>query len=298
MAGYQSARTGQATEALLNRAENAIIPNNGTNDGSFATLSEGKMVIIKSVDGKTVTHSSRVTETNAVIATTDFNSTSNQGCILVVSGTNGIAPSSITASNLMTKGSASYSNDGAIPVYNLSTQTFGPSGRINNTNAVVASANFSTADAILVGMGTQNAVTNVLVNVLASKEVEIFSDANKRAIIIDRNINIGTLSSDSASITGDYATALTNAIAKKNNKLIGSILNFTYGAATQSAQIITAYINDTAVKLGAIFNTYADSGIQTKMLTISFTSGSGTYSYTVHTIFNTNETLFAVAVSE
>ena len=297
MPGYASHKTGQATEAILDRAQNCIIPNNGSDLPAFDEGTDNYLVMVKSANDKTVKPNDRgVTGTNVIMATTDFNNSSNTNYLIYASGPNAISKSA----------------------------------RVSNNNAVIAGSYFTQNNKIIVGGTAQNSVkaSSVDVGVVmklfntsqtfgADNQVPIYStsgsggfvtnfvgthDSSQNAEVIIKSdrvivnnplIGIGTLNiGGSGTITGAYATALTNAINAKNSKLIGSILNFTYNSTEQTSQIITAHKSGSVYKLSAQFNTYESSGTQVRVLVI--TCDSGSYSYEINTIYDSNITFFTV----
>ena len=107
----------------------------------------------------------------------------------------------------------------------------------------------------------------------ASAEAEIYVSSASKPTILNKNINIGTIGT-SGTLSGSYLTNLTSATTAKNKKLIGSILSFSDGSNNHNAQVIHAMQDGANYMIGAIFNTYNNSGIQMKMLTINSTSGA------------------------
>lgn len=308
--GYPSRRTGQQTEALLDVVENkcVTVANNGVVFNDYP----GRVIVVYSgtdtIDRKVVV-SERITETNAVIAGTTFSGAPNR-VLVSTSGSNEIKASTHAINDtkiIIAANDVNASDSGKMIVGSGSYNSVKPSSRVTDTNAVICSDSMVTNNSIILGSGNANQVQDTCG--IASAEVELFADSQQHPKVINRNINLGTINYSMTRSVGAVGTEsgsgtlapvnlsnITNAISAKNPKLLGSILNFTFSLTrtisetavvtsnTESAEVITVYQaanNNTTI--GAMFNTFAGSGIQTYMLTIDTSSGA----YTVTSISDT-----------
>lgn len=280
--GYQSSRTGNQTEQLLNRAAISLVPRNGAlsspgAEGTFASGTRGNLVIVNTVGDSThtpdVVASSRLTEENVVISNAGFDATSSAGKILIVaqSGSNNIAVSDIPATSLI-KAASTLATNNAVILGSTTTNGVKPSARMTDSNVVIANTAFSARNKILMGGGSSNVATDQA-DGLVSVEGEIYVDSNSRPTILNKNIDIGTIGT-SGTLSGTPLSNLTAAVTAKNKKLMGSILTFSDGSNSHIAEVIHAVASGNNYMIGAIFNTYNNGGIQMKMLTINSTTGA------------------------
>lgn len=306
--GYPSSRTGQATEALLDKVEKQCItvPSAGTNFDGY----QGRVIIVDDSGGRNVKISDRLTHENVVVCNSPFVGATNR-MVIASPNKNEVRVSDRVVNDakvVLAQTDITASDNNKMVLGSGTSNSVKASSRVTDSNAVIANTALVENGAIIFGNGNSNQLKDTCG--ISSAELELIADANQHAKTINRNVgalgtinytlsrSIGAITTENGTGTLSSAgqTALANAIAAKNGRLIGSILSFTFGitrtingatttgSLIQSAEVTTALkISDNQYKIGALFNTYYGTGVQVYMLTIDTSTGA----YTVNTIVDT-----------